>query len=1171
MLWVGWFHVEVSVCYNVSAGLDINIEGQINAVAKSRASAWLKAGVAWNNTHGWHMIWESNMGIDQIDSMIEFDVKASIKPNLTNRLDVKFYETVGPYIKVVLYALAEIENQALKSLKIGLEVFAGIDFADPLKKLLGLREWEWPLWETVLKEWNFAEVHDVAISFIQVSKTKIYPGDSVNIMVDVANLGQYDENVVISLSYVDKNGLKTQIETRELQLPSGVSLCPLFTWDTTGISAGTYIIEAEASIDHDDDLTNNIFRTIIEIMSIDFYVTLDYTETKAWYKPGELTQTRVQVKNLRNVRTTTWLGVSVYDPTGEHERYQQQISITPVSATIEPCQVANFTITWMAPLDAPIGSYKISLNCYKDSAFTEKYSDNINYADVFYVYKLKILMPTITTPAITRDINNPSPILISVTWIPKAWLDPFSDEQPTFSVKIGNKPATVQLFDIPFSHLGIYTLWVAPPTQDNEGLFNVSVTVSFDQLEDSAMEHYAVKYVTALPTEPIEKGLAWLRTQQKPDGSWQSNLGVTSLAVLAFLNAGYDETDATVSKAINYILSNVKSDGSIYKSYPTYETSLAILPLVATRNEAYKNIIENAKKWLVNSQWDESCLWGGVSKDSWHYGGWGYGLSGWYRPDLSNTQFALLALDAAGLPKDDPTWVKAQVFLHRCQNINFPITLNIEGVEYTVQPYNHYGGYDGGFIYYPGTSLAGGQTSYGSMTGAGIWGLLLSGVPKTDPRIVAAMNWVKNHYTWDTNPGIGWWRMYYYYLSMSKALTMYGQSTIDGHDWYQELYNKIVGMQITVGSGEGYWSTSNEDYVPDLTTAYAILSLQTRAIAPPVQRLSYLIFILRSNCLIRIIDPDGNLVGYNYITGFGENQIPTAVYSGPLFEPQYIVIINPKAGTYRLELIGISEGPYELTIQGNYGEEITDIFEYSGYIRPFEVHGADVTVTAIVGPIDVYANPPEFEEYLDNIPPTTTLIIGDPKYVDSAGNTYVLSATSFILAAEDNLGGTGVASTFYRIYNSTYDTGWMEYSAPFYLIGLSDGEYSIDYYSVDKARNVEPTNTINVTLFSWNYIFKDTYGRGTILKINLAHKFFQFITPEKDYGIRNATYMRQCGRAIIIQHCDGELRLITISVDTKLDFCLAIAWDQQTRKQYFLIDKAGNEQNRGFLEFSFFL
>jgi hypothetical protein len=40
---------------------------------------------------------------------------------------------------------------------------------------------------------------------------------------------------------------------------------------------------------------------------------------------------------------------------------------------------------------------------------------------------------------------------------------------------------------------------------------------------------------------------------------------------------------------------------------------------------------------------------------------------------------------------------------------------------------------------------------------------------------------------------------------------------------------------------------------------------------------------------------------------------------------------------------------------------------------------------------------------------------------------------------------------------------------------------------------------------------------------------------------------------------DDELQLITTAVDTKLDFCVAIAWDMQTDKRYFLIDKVGIE------------
>lgn len=1167
VLWIGWFPVEVRVAYNVNIALEVNIEAHLSVITECRANAWLKAGVSWNNTHQWTPILEHGLGIDQIDSKIEFTVKATIKPSLTNRVDVRFYEAAGPYVEVVLYALAEIENLRLNSVKVGLEVRAGIDFAEQLKQLLGLSEWKWLSWETILKEWDFTRTHDVAISFIQVSKTKIYPGESVNIMCDVANLGQYDESVEVNLSYVDKFGLKTLIETREFQLPGGVGLCPLFTWDTTNVPTGTYTLIAEANIDQDDDPANNLFTTAVEILSIDFYITFDYQRTA--YMPGELTQTQIHVKNLRNTRTTIWLGVSFHDPAGEYRKYQQQITLVPSSATIDPNQVANFTVTWTIPTDALIGLYKIALNCYKDDTFTQTYSDNIDHAEIFYVYKLKILIPTITTPAITRDINNPTPILVSTTWIPKIYLDPFSDKQPTFSVKIGNKPAAVQLIDFPMTNLGIYTLWVVPPTQNNEGLFNISVTVKFNQTEDLAVEYNAVKYVTALPTEPIEKGLAWLRTKQRTDGSWYGSsntyVGVTSLAVLAFLNAGYDETDPTVQKAIQFILRNVRSDGSIYSNYDskTYETSLAIIALVATRNESYRSTIENAKNWLVNSQWDENCLWGSVNKDNWYYGGFGYGRN--VRPDLSNTQFALLALDAAGLPKDDPLWKKVQVFLHRCQNVNFSITLIIDGEEYTVQPFNHQGGYDGGFIYYPGASLAGGQKSYGSMTGAGIWGLLLSGVKMDDKRVQAALNWVRNHYTWNGNPGMpdptsG---QYYYYLSMAKALTMTGLASIDGHDWYKELYDKLAALQRP----EGYWINSNSwamENIAEYTTACAVLSLQTRVTAPPIHRLSYLTFILRSNCLLRVVDPEGSPVGYNYVAGLGENQVPTAIYSGPFMEPQYIVIVNPQAGTYRLELIGISEGPYDLIIQGNCGEEITDKFEFTGYIRSNELHGSTVTVTAIVGPLDIYAEQPEFEEVIDDVPPKTTLTIDGPRYITD--KIYVTPDASFTLEATDV--GSGVSITLYKIYNSTYDSGWITYSKLFYLRSLADGTYTIDYYSMDKAGNAEVPNTLNVTLFSWNHIFEDSYGRGTMLKINLAHKFFQFITSDKDYGIREATYMHECGRALVIRHFDGELRLVTVAVDTRLDLCIAVAWDVQARRQYLLLDRAGVESNVRFFKYS---
>ena len=874
------------------------------------------------------------------------------------------------------------------------------------------------------------------------------------------------------------------------------------------------------------------------------------------YKVNETVSTLITVTNTGTEGANFYLGVS-FRSGGEASKEYYPDSILPKdTAFLDTGSSSTFEVKWTIPSDVEPGFYEIAVNCWKFGPGNVKdykscYDDNLLWETLLFIEKLKIIVPTTSSPVIAGDPSDPIPIYVLVKGIP-----PLPD-YPAFHIEVGTEVASSELIDKDLVRFGVYVLKVYPPTQNFEGRYDLKIFVSFnDVLQDTATESQSVEYTKAFAAEPIGKGLNWLRIRQRSDGSWLENVGVTALVTLAFLNAGYDENDVTVSKAINYILSNVKADGSIYSSLQTYETSLAILALVATNNNTYRTIIENAKNWLIRSQWDENCIWGSVKKDNWYYGGFGYGAG--RRPDLSNTQFALLALDAAGLPKDDPLWKKVQVFLHRCQNVNFSIKLNIEGSNYTVQPYNYYGGYDGGFIYHPRNSLAGDQKSYGSMTGAGIWGLLLSEVPKTDLRVIAAMNWVRKHYTWDGNPGmpISTNFQYYYYLTMSKALTMYGEKIIDGHDWYKEMYDKIVSLQ----KPDGYWINSDSrgwENQPELVTAYSILSLQTMA-PQVVNSPTYCTFILRSNCFLRVTDPEGNVVGYNYSTGLGENQIQTAIYSGPFAEPQYILLINPRKGTYRLELIGVSEGSYELTIQGKYSN-VTYQITYQGWIKRGELHTTDVIVTAIKRRIDIYAHPPKFDKVLDDIAPKTNIIIGKPNYIDHLNNLYVIPSTTIMLVPEDP---SGILLTAYRIYNSTFDTGWLNYITQFTLGFLSDGNYTIAYYSIDNLGNVENPHQINVTLFSWNYIFEDVNGRKTVLKINLVHKFIQFITPDRDYDIRKSTYMQQCGRGIMVRHYDEELRLITIAIDAKLDFCVAIAWDIETGRRYLLMDKVGNEGNR---------
>ena len=151
-------------------------------------------------------------------------------------------------------------------------------------------------------------------------------------------------------------------------------------------------------------------------------------------------------------------------------------------------------------------------------------------------------------------------------------------------------------------------------------------------------------------------------------------------------------------------------------------------------------------------------------------------------------------------------------------------------------------------------------------------------------------------------------------------------------------------------------------------------------------------------------------------------------------------------------------GDYRITVIPELGAAPTDTYS-------LEVSGEDATtILAENVPIsDMPTQPYVFNSAALDIPPTTQLTTGEPKFVVN-GITYLTSDTHIALVAEDNPGGSGVASTVYRIYNATYDRDWITYTQPFYLSGLSDGAYSIDYYSKDYAGNIEPTGTITVVL-----------------------------------------------------------------------------------------------------------
>lgn len=340
----------------------------------------------------------------------------------------------------------------------------------------------------------------------------------------------------------------------------------------------------------------------------------------------------------------------------------------------------------------------------------------------------------------------------------------------------------------------------------------------------------------------IDRGLAYLKAQQKPDGSWSNaeHPALTAMPVVAFQRepsgANLKTPPDFLLKSYDYLRGFAKPDGGIYgKGLSNYNTSVVMMALLSTGNPKDEPLIEAARKFIGGQQATN------MAKPETN-GGFGYGPTGSspkrQHPDLDNTLITLEALrlyekmrpnsELAGAK--DLNWKAAIDFLSRCQNL---AATNKEPWVSEEQ------GNKGGFIYFPGFSNAGGfepspgktaWRSYGTMTYAGMLSLLYADVKKDDPRVQGALGWLKANYTLEENPGMQGQGIYYYYHLMTKGLAAAGVDTLelpDGRkvDWKRDVALKLLNLQ----QGDGHWQNEAGRWMesdPVLVTSYCVLALE---------------------------------------------------------------------------------------------------------------------------------------------------------------------------------------------------------------------------------------------------------------------------------------------------------------------------------------------------------
>lgn len=360
---------------------------------------------------------------------------------------------------------------------------------------------------------------------------------------------------------------------------------------------------------------------------------------------------------------------------------------------------------------------------------------------------------------------------------------------------------------------------------------------------------------TAATDTALSRGRQYLQSAQSRDGAWRSDKyssfrdgpSLTPLVLLA-LEGGRSssETNTAFTRGIDYLVGLVRPDGTIDTgqfglSYPVYSGALATRVLSRPGMERH-HIARDA--WLADlksRQLDESLGW---SLENVAYGGWGYCHSipkkpkpGEFMPqllesNLSATVFALDALRAAGVPPDDPAYRKALVFVRRCQNF-------ADDPEHTDAKFD-----DGGFHFIyedparnkpgpAGRDRHGRQRfrSYGSTTADGYRALKHCGLGEEEPRVRAALSWLRSHvagagHVGDYPPERAGDRSaldFYFAWSMAQALPDMPSEL--ARPWAVGLVTGLCDRQHP----DGYWcnpSKAVREDDPLLATALVVTTLQ---------------------------------------------------------------------------------------------------------------------------------------------------------------------------------------------------------------------------------------------------------------------------------------------------------------------------------------------------------
>ena len=377
----------------------------------------------------------------------------------------------------------------------------------------------------------------------------------------------------------------------------------------------------------------------------------------------------------------------------------------------------------------------------------------------------------------------------------------------------------------------------------------------------------------------IEKGVAFLRSQQRASGTWgdigthsksykgttevyQYPIGPTSLALYALLKCDVPPTDPAIKNGFAWLKKAGVSTGTT-----AYEVSAALLAVTAVADPFKKTKdgrAAGAKVRLVGEWRDWATTLQGQLVARRSPRGWRYEKNS-NNPggpeDVSSTQLAVLALasaDRCGVTTDPAVFADAAAYVLTLQEAEGPAA--DRAVRPRAKPRTGKAPDDGyakpkppedaspkdrarGFRYsVHATADAEDKTPTGARTACGVGALALARwaldgpdgrAAKKGPRpssaeieqsIYDGLAWLATNWSpWD-HPR----RNVYYLYCVERALDLTGAERLGDHLWYLEMVEQLLPRQHP----KGFWDTKDEqvgDRNPVVDTSLALLFLRRAA------------------------------------------------------------------------------------------------------------------------------------------------------------------------------------------------------------------------------------------------------------------------------------------------------------------------------------------------------